>query len=424
MTYSKIGTVLVGGAVFFSLTVGCTSTPSAENRLQADTSTASETETFLTGLHAPLGSAERKAAGQVFQKAMEPHLLKMERNLSTVETKRLKNVVQWTLDYLGSDQGCAPDERVTLYRGFGRQPIFGPKGEVGKGFMVNNHFMSGMIGEVFDLRDAGKISFTSRDVQWQTGQSEPTISGDFLGDVIYRERSQLQSFNPVTQPWEEYFMDYKFGNIASVHTVGEDYTVLISTSTSPSVAHHFGPGILTLSVCPERAMMVDYFAEDYTEFEVYVPFFLLPEEIVSVSGQRCGEIKDSDLAKECYGPTFTPPVVADTAASRIYHSCLMNFGTDAEASSSDFLRDRFVAGPHRAFYDLVTNSSTAENFRSSLATLAPICKPDCALAAKVEEVAKERLDGTDEGVDPQGFAEAKRNLEEIQRVLTTSCQGQ
>jgi hypothetical protein len=84
--------------------------------------------------------------------------------------------------------------------------------------------------------------------------------------------------------------DFDWYHISAGHTNDTEGSPLISTTLNPQIANTFGWTYLTLDVCPERALLLSH-SQYLGEMEVYVPFFLLPEEITHVSGFECGVTK-------------------------------------------------------------------------------------------------------------------------------------
>lgn len=193
--------------------------------------------------------------------------------------------------------------------------------------------------------------------------------------------------------------------------------MLISTSVESLVADRFGPGFLTLSVCPERALLTTQNGENFGELEAYVPLFILPEEIVRVDGKECGQIEDEDLRKKCHTTPFVDTAPPASPYTALYRQCFENLGTATEARG-DALAARY-GKISEAFYKKVDETTSVDALRVAIGTMTGVCAPDCDLAKKAvttETAAIAKLAAT----DPE-LGARKTELEQLTRKVATDC---
>ncbi len=410
----RIGLWIILDGLFFSCK---TQSPDSVTNDLRSLANSKSTPAFFEGLSAKPGSPARKMAGSILETALAPHFAKMNLK-SSIESKRLERVLRFTISYLQADTVCEPSQRIKLYRGVGRQPFIGENKRKFSGFMVNNLWLGDLIKDTLKSREKAGRPLKPWKVQWE-GQSGrlPQLSGDYIGKEIFESRDLL-SFDVKSMDWENNLSEYSFGGITSTQSAGEASTILISTSVSASVAAEFAPSFLTLTVCPERAMLVDYFAEDFNEWEVYLPLFILPEEIALMEAVECGQIEDPDTAKKCHGKPFESNKTELNKLSSLVRNCIGNFGTEAERQFTNLVQNRFEQSIHPKFYQILTDSDSLESFRANLSQLSNICKPDCAIAKKAHE-----------GVDRAFKLETnetkklrfKTDYDEIDAVLKKEC---
>lgn len=360
----------------------------------------------------------------LLRQALTPSLTEMTG--AGTKARTMQRVIEMTLAYMEGAETCKPEERVTLYRGFGRQPIYRPKGSQDPGFMLNNVWFEANITDILALQST--VGFTKRTVTLAADGGLPSLSGDDIGNVMFDNSKLLTNFNPQAFSWKDLLFKYDWDQLSVNHSQGEgDPDVLISTTLLSEVARRFGPGYLTLSVCPERTAFVTKTSENFGELEVYLPLFILPEEIVSIDGLECGQLPgddDGEAAQECFKKATGTPFVHHPASlsspTLLYRQCFMNFGTLAETSESDLLTTRYSKNL-KAFYKILAASNSSRDFRSKLVSeLQAQCKPDCALGKKIMKrlkadlAANVELSWTSEELAP--------SLAELQSFVASTCQ--
>lgn len=382
----KSNQILVAVLLLLASTFACKPRQSAF-RLSGSSQDSSGTKVFFDGLHAAPGSPERLAAAKLFRDALTPSISEMEQRGE--KTHEMLRVVLMTLEYLEGKNICKPEERVTLYRGFGRHPIYRPKNSKAPGFMFNNVWMQNTISEILTLQKT--IGFEKRVVTPDKSDGMPTITGDDIGNVIFDNSHLLKNLDLKSVDWKSDLFDYDWYSLSTNHSFGEaDPDVLISLTVLPEIARRFGPGYLTLSLCPERAQFLVR-TDNYTEFEMYVPFFILPEEIARIDGIECGQLKDDEgkASKRCFkkttGKEFADFTTQINELTKIYRQCFVNFGTLAEAAMGNLLADRYALGGEDTFYKVLSGSKDNLEFRSQLLpALKAACRPDCKLAKSIK----------------------------------------
>ncbi|MGE0173931.1 MAG: hypothetical protein AB7T49_14135 [Oligoflexales bacterium] len=409
-------------AFFFFAFVSVSGCKSRQGRLMTEsTPDGVSTAAFFEGLAAKPGTPERVASADAMESAMAEDLLNMATGTPTptdpegTEARLMHRVVKDTISYLRGTTTCRDEERIILYRGFGRQPIFGAQASQGKGFMLNNVWMDAVISEIKNLRTSGAVQYDDRTVQWQPGMAKPNISGDYLGQIIFNNKDKL-AFSLAEQDWKRLLEKYNFDDLARTHTAGEDPTILLSGSLVPEVANHFGPGVLKLAVCPQRALPVRMAGDDFYEFEVYIPFFILPEEIVSVDGFECGELKDGEQRKSCYNKTYSDTDQVFNDNTKTYRQCMLNFEDGSYKQSVLALQIRYSYEILDKFYGQLLKTPSWEEFMPFVKNL---CLPSCDTETLVSKGLKEAL--AKHSLSDAEKVQVKASIERSQRTLKEHC---
>jgi hypothetical protein len=379
------------------------------------------TALFLEGLASDPETSKRKAAGEILEKSLKPHIEQI-RKLKTADSAVLANVLEWTVEYAKGEKTCEPNEKITLYRGFGRHPFFGRRNPTPKageyGYMLNGTWLGEVISDVNARRKEGKLAFTDRKAGKDPVSGKYSLSGDDIGSVIYSNRGLLENFDIEKQNWRELTWEYSWSELTSVHTTGETSTILISTSVNASVANHFGPGFLTLSVCPQRAMLVNQLGDDFAEYEVYLPLIIFPEEIVKVEGEICGHLEDEEK-KLCYGRKFAADKTSLAELSQAYHDCLMNRDIGLRTYSVKPVEDRYRDRINPVFYRLVGESSSSKDFLAKMPQIKTLCKPDCKVMREVRERILKAVAAFPRG--PEAQKEANDAIKRADEFLGQNC---
>ena len=98
---------------------------------------------------------------------------------------------------------------------------------------------------------------------------------------------------PGTNGWNEpgknwYKLNGQLQRVLAAHTSVSTFSPFLSASFSENMGRGYGPMMIVMDVCPER--ILPNFAPSggfVGEEELYIPFFVLPEEIVRIEGREC-----------------------------------------------------------------------------------------------------------------------------------------
>lgn len=394
------------GFVTMCLTSACM--PSRNNSIAPDSRiSASSSEMSLgqliSGLNTPFASPERKTVAEFLESRIEAYK-SLARNGGDPtlqdDINRSLKVLSWTADYL-KGTGCAQEDKIRLYRGFGTIPIYGPDAR-GKGVILPTPWSALVDG---NLKSAG-ILFQPATLKAPTGpDGYPSLQGELRGDIAFRNRDKLsapafpeslfRSGFGIDIPMEKKdgfegsrcfsCIDLKAGipmnmgllRLMVNHAVSSTNSLLISTTASSGLAAEFGPAYLTLDVCPQRAI---YNVQSMwpTEQEFLMPLFILPEEIVSADGFSCSFLGTDKIeghpscmaerAEKRYGFDQFPA----NSLSATVRECLAN--TTFMVDNSYEMMSRLTA----SYYSILT--SPVEKMASQLRTA--MSPPQCPNACR------------------------------------------
>lgn len=272
---------------------------------------------FVKGLLAPVASNDRKKAGEVLKEKINSVFTDDFINSSSEMKEdriRARGIFQMTADYLMANQSCLDSKKVRLYRGIGGQPVIRPAGAK-NGLQV--------FGEL----------------NKQIYMSFPNLAqGEDIGVLTYDQLESL-SLDLSEIDWKllfgigrkpNYYDDEEilgqWTYLASAHSLNSKGSPLISTSLLSTVGDQYGPPVLVLDVCPERlypAMMEFDIFGTFWESEMYIPFFILPEEVVRIEGLDCFFQKQREPEHVC------PDIVdRDEVSERTknFRRIFLNFG--------------------------------------------------------------------------------------------------
>ncbi|MBX9766425.1 MAG: hypothetical protein K2X47_04060 [Bdellovibrionales bacterium] len=96
-----------------------------------------------------------------------------------------------------------------------------------------------------------------------------------------------------TEGWNEpgknwYRLNGQLQRVLAWHTSTSTYSPFLSASFSESMGRGYGPLMIVMDVCPERILPnYEPTGAFLSEEELYIPFFVLPEEIVRIEGREC-----------------------------------------------------------------------------------------------------------------------------------------
>lgn len=198
---------------------------------------------------------------------------------------------QLSIDYLKENKTCPADQKIRLYRGIGEQQIV----QRGSKALVPWSILTYKAAVENQPIPAGKKAEHSEDVFIDLTQKTVT---DKVTNV------------PKGFRWNE---------VAWSHSgKGSKGSAIISTSMEWSVSKRFAkPYLLVMDICPERALAL-FNSETigtFPEAEVYVPLFVLPEEIVKIVN-----VPDMDPFYKLPADLSTPPNQVTQALRRNFFS--------------------------------------------------------------------------------------------------------
>jgi hypothetical protein len=246
------------------LIVGCSHAPSRSPASAQN----SEGVRFYSGLWSSPGSPERKASGQMLQEWLDQTATSAsvlaEAN-SSADARRSyiisKNVLQMSVDYLKADTTCTSDQKVRLYRGVG------PYGIVKQ----NSSWLATWSSWTYHSVVSGQPIPSEKNLSFST---DPFV------DLTYKVSTQsLGASRTKNLNWDR--MVYAHSG------TGSETSPLLSTSLDWTVARRFAaPNLIVMDVCVERAMALFYMQAagqaTFSEAEICLPLFILPEEVVAV----------------------------------------------------------------------------------------------------------------------------------------------
>lgn len=374
------------------------------------------TTAFFDGLAAEPGSPARIEAGKILEAQLHKSYKTFKKSEFLADEQELtKKILGFTVEYLKSDKSaaCPPDKKIRLYRGFGPQLILHPKGEPKKAFHLFGEWARLVredLGSALDgADDAGEFAF-AKSAGLKRGAIDKLPWNELLGKRPGPGGSPDIEAEPIDLAWSL---------LAMSHTNGGDLSPLISTSIEPDVSGRFGPGYIVADVCPERAIPFTADRGFFNELEVYVPLFLLPEEIVRVEGRECGvaaakepESTRKQAKKSCFPKDFTDTDKRSPTGA-IYQACYSNLGHVAEHGLDSVgtgpLADRYFDKIHDAMYDVLAKSTSIAEVRSHATKLGAVCQPSCETSAEILALVNEQVAKGCTGCSE----EAAQNLQKI-----------
>jgi hypothetical protein len=221
---------------------------------------------LYAGLLAMPGSAERKQSGEILQQWLDEVSTRSapDKTCPSEDIRQhqiTKKILQGTIDYLKAPKSCAPEHKVRLYRGLGKNQFFTENGRTLVPWSPLTYLAT--------MKDQKIPAAASKD-----HRSNP------LDDLTYKTVTQKYCLNCV----KNMFWD----NIIASHSgAGSASSPALSTSLEAGEAKTFAsPYLMVLDVCVERALALynvnDGNSATFSEAEVYLPFFALPEEVTAI----------------------------------------------------------------------------------------------------------------------------------------------
>jgi hypothetical protein len=335
---------------------------------------------FELALVSPVNSPMREAGVKELEKVFANNKEKLDRGM-----QRFLSV---SIETLRNGPTCT--EKVRVYRGIGRQPLFGPAG--GKaGALLAQPFLTRIFraaggrgksgAEFHDFLASNPVSISLENdeplikqfndlIQLQLSDGETVERGDSLKGLTTHDFGfpYYLGIGPlayVTDASGEMAVEpvrgrYKYATIA--HTAGASWnqgegnpvhSSFISTSFSEDVAYKFAGNDedktwIVLDVCPERLFPTYNYEYVDAEQEVLIPIFILPEEIsaVKVHTKTKKDAFDSPKFVKSTGPCFSSD---DTGASEMFYNYSSFFETQISADSATY-RANFAKTCSSPFY--------------------------------------------------------------------------
>ena len=319
---------------------------------------------FYNGLNAAPGTPARKKAGIIFETELLQKTFASIPNSSDAETaknqKLTLKVLSLTSQYLQKSTGCTQAQKIRLYRGHGFAAALQPGTQIIETQLSNAWFQA-------DKKPLNMLP-------WKKWFAE------------------MRSFITPEGGDTDIDLQYRFDRLAVAHTLDSKSSALLSTTVSRKVAEGFGTKQFVLDVCPERVFPV-LDTRYLSEFEYYMPLFILPEEIVA------------DVNK---GESLPPSVSAPSTLGERVWSCFANLGTNLEVArvSEEATEIRESGGddnsgdiPYTQRYKTVRNkiyegvlaSTDFAAWRTDFARITEQCAVDCKLAQNTLESERERF---------------------------------
>lgn len=271
------------------------------------------TQAYMNGLLAAPGSPQRLDAAKILKSQIESAQEKFyAKNPLAKRFPEMQKGLDYAVEYLATPKEkltpdgkvCPPEERIRVYRGYSGQPIIGPKGHAGPGFVAMKGWGRELVSAIKGLKknNALQVNGMKQDTTKVPGEAG-WVTGDSTGKVIYENLSLLDANNKQTRnalfektDWDATTTKYNWIQKAIDHTAGQEFTTgedlsrdsfFISTTLDFEVSKNFGEGgILVAEVCPERFFLTQN-PQELKEKELLLPFFILPEEIVAVLHHDC-----------------------------------------------------------------------------------------------------------------------------------------
>jgi hypothetical protein len=352
----------------------------------------SRTKQFFIGLSSPPGSEARRQAGvileSIFNEKLYPSVPSEVDKYTKEGQLRMRRILNLTVEYLKSGTQCTAAQRIRAYRGLGSQNIvIHPKGKEKQGVHLftnwNSLLMEDIVKGNFANRSPIGVRIFDQLDQAKKGAIENLDWSYFFGmkRLIARTRDPND------------FINFNWDNLATTHSIVSTDSPLISLALQPEISNDFGPGFIVADICPERALPLESsFA--FGETEIYVPLFILPEEIVRVEGLDCGlEIQNGRSSRDrCFPNPLTDqdPV---NKASQGMRNCYINFGHPIEHKpwgARFAVQRRYTAAILPGLRSIFEKENIAQ-VRSEHSKALERCSPSCTVAQEVLIDARDKL---------------------------------
>lgn len=390
---------------------------------EISSSNSSLTKEFFAGLTAAPGTPARQRSGEILEKvfndSLYPRIPTPNNEYDKESQDRTRRIINLTVEYLKSGTQCDKSQRIRAYRGLGSQNVFfHPPGHPEQGVHVFTDWSKLLTGEVSSGLFGGNVLPGVRVFQGLDNVKKSAVDQIDWATFFGMERQIARARNPND------FINFGWENLASSHSVSSNQSPLISLALKADVSDGFGPGFLVAEICPERALPLDNsFA--FGETEIYVPLFVLPEEIVRVEGLECGlKIQNGRATrKDCFPQPLTDNVPISPAAQNM-RDCYINFGHPIEYrpwGAREPVAARYFGGTQnllKRIFDAQTISQARQLQSQALSQ----CAPSCQVAQQVVDQAKERLSypPTDD-LDKENHQMLEASLSDYLSLLRNKC---
>jgi hypothetical protein len=409
-----------------NLIIGCRSTRDTSATAESgelSSASGSLTKEFFTGLTSAPGTPARQRAGAILEsilmEKLYPRVPAANNSYEKESRDRTRRILNLTVEYLKSGTQCAPAQRIRVYRGLGTQNVlFHPQGRPEAGVHVFTDWSNLLTDEIRGGLFGGNALPGVRVFQGLDGANKSAIENiDWplffgMGRQIARARDPND------------FINFGWEDLAMSHSVASGESPLISLALQPDVSNGFGPGFLVADICPERALPLENnFA--FGETEIYVPLFILPEEVVRVEGLQCGLDIQNGRAKrsDCYPKPLTDsdPLSPATKSMR---ECYINFGHPIEYKpwgAREAVAGRFF-GDKQAPLKTIFDGQTIAQARQTQTQALQQCTPSCSAAQGVVKTARERLSypAVNE-IDQKNHNDLENGLKDYLNLMKSKC---
>ncbi len=350
------------------------------------------TKEFFTGLSSAPGSPARKRSGEilenVFQEKLYPQVPKKDEPYEKESQEHTHHVLNLTIEYLKAGNQCNPTQRIRAYRGLGSQNLLiHPEGQPEQGFHVFADWGTLLTDELKGGIFSGNAIPGVHVFQRLGGANKSAIEQLNWPNFFGMGRLAARSNDPNN------FIDFNWEKLAKTHSGSSSFSPLISFALKPDVSDGFGPGFLIVDICPERVLPLENYLT-FGETEIYVPLFVLPEEIVRVEGLQCGlDIQNGKAKREsCYPKPLTDSDAPSSATQRM-RECYINFGHPIEYKSwgaRDSVSRRFFAEKLDILNQIFLSKNLTEARQAQTQVLQQ-CAASCTVANDVVRDARESL---------------------------------
>lgn len=381
--------------------------------------------TFMWGLLQPPCHPDRIRSGHLLYKVIFDSYqgFQFSQNPQVrAQQQLLKSVYLATADYLRArptapqNQMCRPEEKVRIYRGSALMPIYRKPGAA-QGAQVFPALTDQMVwmlkggGQLYQNgfsavtnRDPGELAFenqnrfsgltwnfiegVSNGWQFMLGLQRSSVGSEGDqdkngipegGDIVpgSRERPTLQaSWREPGKTW--YRLDGMLQRILTLHSSTSVYSPFLSASFNDRVARNYGPLMMVMDVCPERLLPNFEVDQKYTnEEELYLPFFILPEEIVRIEGRDCllaksgqltgpNDVTDMDKVCEAYNSANSTEAELVNRQTDLWRSYFRNFDIHPPRKLDIFVRfESHLKASQQTFYSLLGSGLKASPLNPS-----------------------------------------------------------